>query len=105
MGGGGGGGGGGVGGGRAYKRNKKKTSKGTVDRNKFFKLKSQNKATFSTVQYCNPAEGALNSGEKGGRGYNRLYICVSGEGGGGGLITGILRYVEFSFDETRTAIL
>ena len=27
-----------------------------------FKLKSQNKATFNPVQYCNPAEGGLYSG-------------------------------------------
>ena len=28
-----------------------------------FKLKSQNKATFSLIQYCHPAEGGLYPGE------------------------------------------
>ena len=47
-------------------------SHGSVDRNTFFKLKSHNKATFSPVQYCHPAEGGLYGGGGGG-------------GGGGGL--------------------
>ncbi len=35
------------------------TTHGSVDRNTFFNLKTHNKATFSPVQCCHPAEGGL----------------------------------------------
>ena len=50
-------GGGGGGGGVLLKKKKRfETSHGNVDRNTFL-VKSHNKATFSPVQYCHPAEG------------------------------------------------
>ena len=40
----------------------------SVDRNTFFKLKSQNKVTFGPVQYYHPAERGLYPGGGGGGG-------------------------------------
>ena len=94
----------GGGGGGAYKWNKKNVLKRAtvvLIETDVFKLKSQNKATFNPVQYCHPAEGAYIRGGGGGA-YNRMYFLFpvtwaynrggANKWGGGGLITGILRY-------------